>query len=262
VATACAAAQERWGIGAAIQVGDFGFFPRILRRYLAEEHLRFPVPLHVIDGNHEDHKWLRRAVDSGEAERWLEADLHVHRRGTVSGFGGASVGFLGGALHADRRQEWAGQWIHGKQARIPVDPEWANWVTQADCRRALDAFTAAPPDLLVTHSCPGGIGIGIPGHPALLEPAERFISNAGFRAGPFDDCGDGGLTRLWEGLTVKPPTWVFGHFHRLHDHLVGGTRFVCVGSSDDTDGRPAITPVIYDTDTRTLTIHHERPLER
>ena len=81
----------------------------------------------------------------------------------------------------------------------------------------------------------------------LIEDVERFISRAGHHSGPFHDCGEGGLTALWRRLPQRPPLWVFGHFHRVHDRLVEGTRFVCVGSSDGSDGSKVIQRILLDT---------------
>src|SRR5258708_4285235 len=108
--SACLEAIDIYGIETAIQVGDFGFFPKVMNTFLHEGPGRFSVPVHVIDGNHEDHGWLLKARTAGEVAAWSAANLHVHGRGTVAEIGGAAVGFVGGALHADRRQEWAGQW--------------------------------------------------------------------------------------------------------------------------------------------------------
>ena len=106
----CIQARAHYGIEAAIQVGDFGFYPKVLNKYLHEGPRCFPVPLHVIDGNHEDHGWLTTSRADGTLAAWEAANLYVHARGTVAAIGGMRIGFLGGALHADRRQEWAGRW--------------------------------------------------------------------------------------------------------------------------------------------------------
>ncbi len=67
---ACVEAQAAYGIEAAIQVGDFGFYPEILHMFLHEGPRRFPVPLHVIDGNHEDHGWLTKCRADGTLATW------------------------------------------------------------------------------------------------------------------------------------------------------------------------------------------------
>jgi hypothetical protein len=66
-------AQADFRIGAAIQVGDFGFYRNLLAQ-AREELLRFPVPMHAIDGNHEDHAWLRRALLTGRRPRLAGRD--------------------------------------------------------------------------------------------------------------------------------------------------------------------------------------------
>lgn len=263
---ACIDAQAEYGIEAAIQVGDFGFFPKILHKFLHEGPRRFPVPLHVIDGNHEDHGWLKTCRADGTLATWQASNLFLHARGTVAAIGGLQIGFFGGALHADRRQEWAGQWkptandgVPLNRRRVPRDPAWANWVTEGDVERALAAFTATPPDILVTHSCPAGIGVGMEGALPLIEDVERFINRAGHHSGPFHDCGEGGLTALWHRLPQRPSTWIFGHFHCIHDRIVAGTRFVCVGSSDGSDGAKVPPRVLLNTEWRYVYIDRIRP---
>lgn len=245
-----------YGIAAAIQVGDFGFFPHVLHKFLQEGPRRFSVPLHVIDGNHEDHGWLTKCRSDGTLTSWQAANLHLHARGTVADIGGLQIGFLGGALHADRRQEWAGQWKpagndaspHGKR-RVPRDPAWANWVTAGDIERTLSAFIATRPDVIISHSCPAGIGVGMVGAMALIEDVDRFITRAGHHSGPFHDCGEGGLTRLWHALPARPRHWLFGHFHQLHQRVVEATTFTCVGSTDYSDGVVGVRPVVLNTAT-------------
>lgn len=262
VRDACQAAEISHGIVAAIQVGDFGLFPRPLHRLLNGDSGPFPVPVHVIDGNHEDHQWIHESKSDKIILAWSKANLHYHDRGTVIEMDGATIGFIGGALHADRRQKWADMWkssLSGNRGnRVPADPVWANWVTDGDLKRALSAFTAAPPDLIISHSCPAGIGIGMTGALHLIEDADRFITRAGFFAGPFHDCGEGGLTRLWRQLPRRPSQWVFGHFHAKIDRMIEGTRFVCVGSTDDSDGVPGVQSVIYDTERKSLVVDATR----
>lgn len=262
VREACQTAEIAYGIDAAIQVGDFGLFPKPLHRLCSGECDPFPVPVHVIDGNHEDHAWIHESKNNGHREAWAQANLHFHPRGTTMTIDGTTIGFVGGALHADRRQEWAGMWQPSASAtssrRIPPAPTWANWVTDGDVDRAVSTFTDNPPNLIVSHSCPAGIGIGMTGALHLVNDADRFITRPGFSAGPFHDCGEGNLTRLWQRLPRKPAHWVFGHFHTVHDMTIGNTRFLCVGSTDDSDGSPGIYPVIYDTQSQSMWLDRYR----
>lgn len=250
---ACLEARERWGIEAAIQVGDFGFYPQTLKQFLHEGPRRFPVPVYAIDGNHERHDYLMIARQQSAAA-WTQANLIAPARGTTLIIGGMRFGFLGGALHADRSQSWSdGTSTVPRQGRPrPPDPFAANWVTAGDVARAVGAFTASPPEALVTHSCPAGIGIGMEGDPRLAGHVDVFIRQAGFRCGPVGDRGEPGLTTLWRQLPTRPRWWLFGHFHRRHEQVINATRFVCVGSTDATDGVDGVRPVLFDTASRSL----------
>ncbi|HNU68922.1 MAG TPA: metallophosphoesterase [Myxococcota bacterium] len=232
------AARRELRIGAAVQVGDFGFFPEILGN-LPDDFPRFPVPLYAIDGNHEDHAWLAACRENRTVEEWKRRlDLHYMERGSVTVIGGTRFGFLGGALHVDRPQEFDS--ASGS----------SNYIQQDDVASALERFRNERPDVIVTHSCPTGIGIGIHGSPIFLPGVLAFISSAGFDAGVEGDCGDSELTRLWNGLETRPKAWIFGHFHtdilrRVHD-----TEFVCVAGIDSR------TVTIWDSDEGRLLFLH------
>jgi predicted phosphodiesterase len=209
--------QSHYGIRAAIQVGDFGFNKDSMAR-LRQDRIRFPVPLHVIDGNHEDHAWLWRALLTGAARHWKdEANLIYQPRPSIARFGTSTVGFLGGALHVDRPQQ------HNLLSRFP------NYLLSHQRQQAAIMFNRAHPDLVVTHSCPAGIGIGMQGDDDLASGVAAHIVHAGFDPGPPGDCGEMELKQLWLDLTHPPCGWVFGHFHCTHESVVDGTRFVCVG---------------------------------
>jgi hypothetical protein len=230
-------AQTDFRISAAIQVGDFGFY-KDLMTHAREVGLRFPVPVHVIDGNHDDHSWLRRALLTGARRAWKhDINLIYQPRPSVARFGTSIVGFLGGALHVDRPQK------HNRLSGFP------NYISRRNQEHAATLFNRRHPELIVTHSCPSRIGIGIRG-PAEMQPGVAVhITAAGFDAGPRDDCGEVQLSRLWLGLSYRPQAWVFGHFHRAHQTIVEGTRFMCV--SDDLDS-PLRTLVIWDTEEKKL----------
>jgi hypothetical protein len=229
--------QTDFGIAAAIQVGDFGFYREAMAR-MRRERMRFPVPVHAIDGNHEDHRWLRRALLTGAGRAWREeANLLYHPRPSVARIGATTVGFLGGALHVDRPQR------HNLLSRFP------NYILRRQREHAAALFNRERPDLLVTHSCPSGIGIGMRSSAELDPHVAEHVVQAGFDPGPPDDCGEAELSRLWRDLSYRPKGWVFGHFHRRQDAVIEGTRFACVGA-DLEDLRRAL--VLWDTEEERL----------
>jgi predicted phosphodiesterase len=237
LAAALRIVQSDFGIAAAIQVGDFGFYKEPMAR-LRQERLRFPVPVHVIDGNHEDHGWLWRALRTGAGRTWKEtANLLYQPRPSVARLGASRIGFLGGALHVDRPQ------TRHPLSRLP------NYILRHHREQATALFNRDQPELIVTHSCPAGIGLRVRGAPDLVPAISEHIRQAGFDPGPHDDCGETELRLLWRGLRYRPRGWVFGHFHCAHEARVEGTRFVGVG--DDFDGRRGRL-VLWDTEEKKL----------
>jgi predicted phosphodiesterase len=230
-------AQTDFRIAAAIQVGDFGFYKNLMMQ-AREEKIRFPVPLHVIDGNHENHQWLRRALLTGAGRAWRnELNLIYQPRPSVTRFESSKVGFLGGALHVDRPQKH--NWLSG----------FPNYILRRNQEHAAELFNQCRPELIVTHSCPSRIGIGIQSAAEMQPGVAEHITSAGFDPGPREDCGEVELGRLWLNLSYKPRAWVFGHFHRSHQTIIEGTCFACV--NDDFD-IPSRTLVIWDTEEKKL----------
>ncbi|MBI5380736.1 MAG: metallophosphoesterase [Opitutae bacterium] len=235
LAASLAQAQTDYRIAAAIQVGDFGFYKPL---FSGAARIRYPVPLHVIDGNHEDHAWLRRALLTGAARAWrLELNLHYQSRPSLITLGASRIGFLGGALHADRPQKH--NWLSG----------FPNYILRRQREQAVTLFNRERPELIVTHSCPTRLGIGMRAAAELRPSVAEHILAAGFDPGPEHDCGEVELSRLWGELTYRPRAWVFGHFHRAHEATVEGTRFI--GLSDDLTS-PDRTWVIWDTEEKLL----------
>lgn len=228
-------------VQAAIQVGDFGFLGRFVESIFAGDGgFRFPIPMFVIDGNHEDHSWIREQVECGNCGRWeAKMNLLLKARGSIVMIGDVIVGFCGGALHVDRSQEGS------------LDRGTTNWVSNVEADRAAAAFSEWKVDLIVTHSCPHSIGVGMRGNTYLSEDMERHISSRGFSAGTISDFGEPGLLRLWSRLRHLPREWVFGHFHVHHVSEVRGVRFRCIGAIDGSDNLPE--PVMYVLDTKSWT---------
>lgn len=217
------------GIDACIQVGDFGFYPQVFSKF----NYKLPLKTYAIDGNHEDHEWLK-SQDHAEWEKTL--NLKYVPRGTVLDIDGSKIGFCGGALNVDRPQEGS------------TKKRTTNYILNSEVLEVIDAFNKAGQlDLMVTHSCPHSIGIGMTGHPMFFESITKYCHEKGHETGPNHDCGEQSLHVIWHGLVDKPASAVFGHFHQRKFKDIGFTEFYCVGSCDGSDGKNYVNPFVYDT---------------
>lgn len=248
LATHINATRER-GIDfdAIIQVGDFGVYPGDMKPLLTWfDKFDIKVPFYFIDGNHEDHAYLFSAAENLRAN-----GLDYMWRGTFTDVGICRIGWMGGALNVDRPQEFDGNnwWLN-----IPAPDEVESFA---------DKINRSPVgvDLLITHSCPSGIGIKIKGSKSQIvkDGIEEFITRAGIETPPQDDIGDYFLRDLYSKIRPDklPKYWVFGHFHNHHRAVIGKTTFQCVGLSNSLygdDGRSYAPPrvYIYDTDKKEL----------
>lgn len=223
-------AQDEFGAGMAIQMGDLGFFESLLGA--GRPLPRLPIPVLAVCGNHEEHDFLTRARRSGLCRYWAERGLVYQPRGSVAWLDGHLAGFLGGAMHVDRRQEAL------------------NRPTPEQIQTALDTFNAARPELIFTHSCPSGIGIGMRGSDAFARSVHEYVRQAGIDPGPPDDCGEPGLQALWNGLARKPRLWVFGHFHRYHQATIQNTLFLGCPALEE-----SLPMVVWDSHTWHAEIH-------
>jgi predicted phosphodiesterase len=231
------AASRSCDARAGIQVGDLGIDRRAIRAF-ASKRGRFALPLYVVDGNHDDHAYLARAMRNGERQRWAtEMDFHLQPRPSVVEMGGVKVGFLGGALHVALPQR------HGLLSGAP------NYVAKRHALAAAKLFDAEHPALIVTHSCPSGIGIQMQGHPDLKWGVHEHIVRSGFDPGPEHDRGEPGLRVLWDHMSHRPRLWIFGHFHEDRRVSVGTTDFASLDAVAPT--RPSRL-ICWDTESMAL----------
>ena len=193
------AAEEREGpFDLVIQVGDFGYWPRLYpdRSWRRENP---PSRRHVwIDGNHEDHEMLKR-MTPGE----LLWDVWEYvPRGTVRD----GILFLGGARSIDAHSRLMGRdWFPEEE------------LTAGDMYRALYAAEAAGGvHTVVSHDCP--ISFNIP----YACQAKRV-----------NDSTRGSLQVILEEL--KPLNWFFGHYHQGMSGVQDGCTWRCVGITEEGD---------------------------
>jgi predicted phosphodiesterase len=246
---------------AVIQVGDFGLYPQCFEqldqfnRKLKTTQtgysydytpLKFHKPVYVIDGNHENHEWLKDSNHSVWKEKY---NIIYQSRSSWMDIDGYKIGFLGGALNADRKQEGS------------INKETTNYILNKQVKRALKEWNeVGGMDTIITHSCPTGIGIGMVGHPALFMTVQKYIVEAGHGSNDFNDCGEHALTALYNGLNKKPVWWFYGHFHDSCAKKINDTTFICVGSTDSSDGHKYVYPKILDTETKEFYIINKMAL--
>ena len=251
---------------AVIQVGDFGFYPQTFIK-LDEFHrtikrksnpmegytydykpLKFHKPVHAISGNHENHSWLKK--NQPEWNNWKEKyNIIYQSRGSYIDIDGYKIGFIGGALNADRPQEGS------------IDKETTNYILDKEINRTLDSWNSiGGMDTIISHSCPTKIGIGMEGAPSLYMAVQNYIVQAGYGENNFYDCGEHTLTRLYKGLIRKPDMQFFGHFHTSKNIKVDNTEFICVGSTDSSDNKCYVKPFILNTKTKTYDYYDKMAL--
>jgi len=225
---------------AIIQCGDFGIYTG------AKEELRklmFKIKLnkliYFIDGNHEDHYTLYLVKNKLD-----KMGVIYQQRGTILKLkDGTKVGFMGGAFNVDRPQQ---NYLNGTY-NFPHKSQIENFSNLLKKEGGVD--------LMITHSCPSNIGIGIKGHQEFFESGQVFIGKLGFPVSPVHDIGDSFLTDLWNQIEgFRPKHWVFAHVHKHHLSKVDNTEFCSVGCCDGTDELPQPKIYIYDTETKEILI--------
>lgn len=176
-----------------IQVGDMGvgFIGEISGRLLQN-----PPYDAMVQG---DHRFIRGNHDNpavcAKHSQWIPD-------GTIEG----NMMFVGGAVSIDRQYRIEGRsWWPDEELSYP----------------ALDVITgkylSVKPEVMVTHECPEEVAqeilqrLSIPG--VKLDPQFASRTRQAFQA-------------MWSAHS--PKLWVFGHWHVPFDHVLRGTRFVCL----------------------------------
>lgn len=218
---------------AIIQCGDFGIYEGSFKPMKqALYRLKLNKPIYFVDGNHEDHGYLHRSI-----EKFSKIGVHFQPRSSITTLDdGCKIGWFGGAFNVDRHQ-------------FKFDDGSVNYPTPDEinlmAKRIKDVGGV---DLLVTHSNPCGIGIGIHGDSFLCKNGAVFVQLEGYEMAPVLDCGDITLTNLWNQLgEYKPKTWIFAHHHCDYHNKVENTDFYCVGHCESVGIRRMPTVYIFDS---------------
>ncbi|MFW6130909.1 MAG: metallophosphoesterase family protein [Atribacterota bacterium] len=202
---------------AVIQCGDFGFYDGVIKSLKQIINLtNFKKPIYFIDGNHENHDYLLNNFNSLK-----KYNVFYQKRSSITILeDDTKIGWIGGSFNVDRPQ-----YINGNVSNFPNKKEIDLTIKNIK--------NSGGVDLIISHSCPMNIGIGIVGLPEFQISAREYISAVGYRPPGIMDIGDESLTNLWNNLNgFKPKNWVFAHFHKYHYAKIEKTNFFCVGTCD------------------------------
>lgn len=186
-----------------IQVGDMGvgFF-----RWPHGEPEENPSHYVMGDGNH---RFIR-----GNHDNPTRCRIHSHwiSDGTVEN----GVMFIGGALSIDKAYRVEGfSWWPDEELSID------------ELNKLTDLYVATKPRVMITHECPEEVSV------ALLQTIPS-ITNGGTKTNPaFASRTRQAFQSMWSAHS--PELWVFGHYHVSFDHILRGTRFVCLAELEFRD---------------------------
>ena len=107
-----------------------------------------------------------------------------------------------------------GAWSLDKDFRLPGISWWEDEeLTYAQCLKAIELYTKAKPDFVVTHTAPASIIPSI--------PFKRIFGDKIY--------GSRTESMLEEMYKIhQPKTWIFGHFHVDWTQTIGKTKFICL----------------------------------
>jgi len=183
-----------------LQVGDFGYFPRIpaFRRFLrvcsrlAQET---GIPVVFIDGNHEDHYMLPHRADVLSFHELLPS-LFWAARGFHFIFEKLHFVFLGGAYSIDAISRVLGATVFPGLECIGY-------------KDIMHTLCAPRCDVLVCHDAPTSIDFNLKHLYSAGEANRATLDNV--------------------AAAIQPRLILHGHYHMYHDTLVGTTRVVGLG---------------------------------
>lgn len=184
------------GADVIVHVGDFGYLFK--PSYLASLSLTLSnLDLHLlfVDGNHEDHQWLRRQPVNADGIRPIARRIFHLPRGFRWTWQGVRFLALGGAHSVDgtyRRS--AGHLWQSEEAITATE--------------AVQATAGGPADVLISHDCP--TGVEIPG----LAPPGTFPEDEIRRSEEH--------RRILRHVVdqVKPSMIWHGHYHSAYASIV------------------------------------------
>ena len=182
-----------------IQVGDLGIGFRRRTGYRAGEFYTNPPHCAMARGNH---RFIRGNHDNpGECRKnsqWI-----------ADGIIEFDVMFLGGGLSVDREWRTEGyNWWSDEELGI------------GELNTLVDVYAVAWPRVMITHDCPESVAV-------------RMCRLSGNGMLDFPSRTRQALQSMLE--MHQPEMWVFGHWHFSFDHVLDGTRFICLAELEYKD---------------------------
>lgn len=192
----CALNRSPVKIDQVVQVGDFGFFPRLHFQKYPESSL--PVEVKWIDGNHEDFQslYLGEGLD-------LYAGATYIPRSTIEN----GVLYIGGGTSIDRAERKQG---------IDWFPE--ENITSADIRRLNDTLVDTPAKVQVMVC-----------HDTIWNEYRTVLARR------FDGVDPNARLLEFVFHELHPKLYIHGHHHRRLSYQVGRCRFECLDQIPKTD---------------------------
>lgn len=119
------------------------------------------------------------------------------------------VMFVGGAQSVDRSWRTEGyDWWPDEELSV------------AELNDMVDLYIEAKPRVMITHDCPE-------------EVAEAMEAHSGRKKLDFKSRTRQAFQAMWSAHS--PELWVYGHWHYSFDHVLRGTRFVCLAELEYRD---------------------------
>lgn len=215
-----------------VQVGDFGFWPRTnngqkflhdVGKHAAETF----VPLYFIDGNHEDHTYLKALRERNDGSGFIphgKYPITYIERGTRWLWGDVWFGAFGGAFSIDRA--W----------RTEDSPQYGWFKEEVPDESKIPSLGQV--DVLFTHDSP------------IIPP-----SVYGYKHFKSDDTSKLSQRAVYEAMSAtKAPLLIHGHWHINERYRVHNTTVQAL----DCDGNSLYSAaVVFDTDAKTLYNLHQ-----
>lgn len=129
------------------------------------------------------------------------------------------VMFIGGGFSIDRafRQENFNWW---------EDEE----ISHAQLNQMVDLYIAQKPRVMITHDCPEEVAQTLVDYSRAMLDRKAYPEKLDSR---FTSRTRQAFQSMWSAHS--PAIWVFGHWHQSFDHILRGTRFICLAELEYKD---------------------------